>query len=101
MHIVDNSPHRITHPLALAVILSGAAPSDRFVAAGSVSSDRPREIGAKPPTAEAIERMKGDLKANPPQPLDIARAMRVFRSEMQYVEFKVQNYQMTRRKDPR
>ena len=81
-----------------AVILSGGAPSDRFVAAGSVSSDRPREIGAKPLTAEAIERMKGDLKAKPPQPFDIARAMRVFSSEMQYVEFKVQNYQMTRRK---
>ena len=65
----------LTHPKLPgqnAVILSGAAPSDRFVAAGPVSSDRPREIGAKRLTAEAIERMKGDLKVKPPQPFDIA-----------------------------
>ena len=80
-----------------AVILSGATASDRFATASSDSSDRQPEIGAKPLTVEGIESMERDLADNPPQPFDISRAMRVFSSEVQYVELKVENYQMTRR----
>lgn len=80
-----------------AVILSGATVSDRFATASSDSYDRQPEIGAKPFAVEAIENMEQNLTDNPPQPFDISRAMRVFSSEMQYVEFKVQNFQMTRR----
>lgn len=80
-----------------AVILSGAAASDRFSAASSESSGGQPEIGEKPLDAGAIKSMERDLQDNPPQPFDIARAMRVFRSAMQYVEFKVEKYQMTRR----
>ena len=80
-----------------AVILSGSAASDRFAAASSDTSDRPPQIGTKPLTAEAIKNVERNLNDNPPQPFDISRAMHVFRSKMQYVEFRVENYQMTRR----
>lgn len=81
-----------------AVILSGAASLDRLAAAGSESSSMVPEIGRRPLTERTIAAMESDLKTNPPQPFNITRAMRIFSAEVQYVEFKVENYQMAHRR---
>ncbi len=82
-----------------AIVLSGA-PAERLAeaaGAGPAETAPSQEIGKRPLTPAAVEAVKKDLKANPPQPFNVARAMRVFSSEVQYVEFEVENYRMSSR----
>jgi hypothetical protein len=51
-----------------------------------------QEIGKEALTAAHVQALSDDLKSNPPQPFDIARALRVFSSKVQYVELEVDNY---------
>jgi hypothetical protein len=82
-----------------AIILSGAS-SDRLAeAAGARPADEAerQEIGTRPLTPAAAQTLKQDLKGNPPQPFDVARALRVFSSKVQYVEFEVENCRFSSR----
>jgi hypothetical protein len=82
-----------------AVILSGVA-TDRLAdaaGAGSAEFAETQEIGTQALTPAAVKAVKQDLKANPPQPFDIARALRVFSSKVQYVELEVTNYRFSSR----
>jgi hypothetical protein len=75
--------------------------SDRLAeAAGACPAEKARsqEIGNRPLTPAAVEAVKKDLKANPPQPFDVARALRVFTSRLQYVEIKIENYRLSTRR---
>jgi hypothetical protein len=80
-----------------AVILSGPATNRLADAAGAGSAEagEKQEIGTQPLTPAAVEAVKQDLKANPPQPFDVARALRVFTSKVQYVELEVANYRFS------
>jgi hypothetical protein len=85
-----------------AVLLSCSA-ADRLAAAagaGSAEAAEKQEIGTHPLTPEAVSAVKQDLKANPPQPFDVARALRVFSSKVQYVELEVANYRFSSRQAP-
>jgi hypothetical protein len=41
-----------------------------------------------------VESLERDLRINPPQKFDVARALRVFSSKVQYVELEVMNYRL-------
>lgn len=83
-----------------AIIMSGASTNQLADAAGAgeKAGDPAQEIGKQALTSNAIVALKADLKSNPPKPFDVARAMRVFCSKLQYVEFEVENYKFARRR---
>lgn len=79
---------------------SGGNGPDRLAdAAGAelAGGSEKQEIGAQALTPEDVQAVKQDLKANPPQQFDIARALRVFNSEVQYIDLKVEEYRLSRR----
>ena len=79
-------------------ILGGTAPDRLADAAGAelAGGSEKQEIGAQALTPEDVQAVKQDLKANPPQQFDIARALRVFNSEVQYVDLNVEEYRLSR-----
>jgi hypothetical protein len=82
-----------------AIMISGE-PVERLAeaaGAGTAKEDRQQEIGIGALTPEKASAVKDDLKANPPQPFDISRALRVFNSKVQYVEIQVENYRFSSR----
>jgi hypothetical protein len=86
-----------------AIVLAGAATSDRLAnaaGAGPTEADVTQEIGTQALTPAAIMAVKQDLKANPPQSFDVARALRIFSSKVQYVELEAENYRFSSRKVP-
>jgi hypothetical protein len=82
-----------------AIVISGEAIERLAEAAGAgaAEEDRQQEIGTEALTPQKATAMKDDLKANPPQPFDISRALRVFNSKVQYVEIPVENYRFSSR----
>jgi hypothetical protein len=84
-----------------AIILDGPAANRAASAAGASSdADTPREIGNEVLTPDLAKGIAADLAGNPPQRFDIARAVRVFSSQLQYVELKVQNCRFSSRRVP-
>jgi hypothetical protein len=82
-----------------AIIVSGAA-ADRLAEAtgtGLVDKAGSQEIGKEALTPTKVQRLTENLKANPPQPFDVARALRVFSSKVQYVELEVDNFRFSSR----
>lgn len=56
------------------------------------------EVGKFGLNPEQVETMVKDLEANPPQPFDLSRKLRVFRSEVQFVELKMKNAKLRSRR---
>jgi hypothetical protein len=82
-----------------AILFSGDSVGHLVRAAGAgpaESADR-QEIGTKALTPALATALQADLKINPPQPFDVARALRVFSSRVQYVEIQVENYRFSNR----
>ncbi len=82
-----------------AIVLSGE-PVERLAEAAGAGRTEERhqpEIGAQALAPAAATALKADLKTNPPQPFDISRALRVFNSQVQYVEIQVENYRFSSR----
>lgn len=92
------------------------APTCRNIEAGSTSEDKPNaillpaiatkilaeatgvthgaaEVGLTGMKPERVEEMQADLRASPPDPVDLTRKLKVFRSAVQYVDLKVSNCQ--------
>jgi hypothetical protein len=55
------------------------------------------EIGKGPLTPQQLQTVMDDLERNPPKPFDLARQAYVFSSQLQYVEFHVDNYKLNNR----
>jgi hypothetical protein len=100
------------------------APTPQLIEAGSTSVDKPNailldgpqttttiahatgaadhalastaEIGKEALTPERLQKVEENLKNNPPKPFDLARQANVFSSKLQYVEFEVSNYRVSR-----
>jgi hypothetical protein len=64
--------------------------------ANEVNSKK-QEIGTRALTPDLAEELDRDLTMNPPQKFDVARALRVFSSKVQYVELEVANYRLSTR----
>jgi hypothetical protein len=82
-----------------AIMLSGA-PAVQIASAAGVGPDPEprREIGHQSISPQEVRQIEADLAANPPQRFDIARAIRVFSSKIQYVEFEVENVRPSARR---
>lgn len=85
-----------------ALILRGSAPVQ---ISGATSGDRDagfkgQEIGSEPMRQGEIQATIENLKESPPQQFDIARALRVFSSKVQYVEFEAVGYKLDRKVVP-
>lgn len=85
-----------------ALVLRGTAP---IQVAEATSGDREvgmkgQEIGSEPMRQGEILKTLENLKDNPPQQFDIARALRVFSSKVQYVEFEAVGYKLDRKVVP-
>ena len=49
------------------------------------------EVGQTALTPERVDETVANLKADPPQPFDLSRKLKVFRSEVQFIELKMTN----------
>jgi hypothetical protein len=65
--------------------------------AGAADGGKKQEIGTEALKPQQVEALEQDLKINPPQSFDVARALRVFSSRVQYVELEVANYRLSSR----
>ena len=82
-----------------AIIIAGGN-TDRVAdaaGAGIGNGNTNQEIGTETLTPNRAEALEQDLKINPPQAFDLARALRVFSSRVQYVELEVANYRLSSR----
>jgi hypothetical protein len=81
------------HPNA--ILLGSNAASELAVASGVTSSDdreeQSQEIGTEALTPEKANAVEKDLEANPPDPVDLTRKLRVFRSEVQFIDLTLSN----------
>lgn len=81
-----------TSPAKPNAIRLGGAAAGRAAAAAS------EEIGSVALTPQKAEAVIADLKANPPLPYDLSRAVRVFSAQVRYVELKVDNCRFASRR---
>lgn len=82
-----------------AIMLTGADVKHIAAAAGAEQDSMPlsSEIGKQALTPKEIQAVEEDVKRNPPKPFDLARQANVFSSKLQYVEFEVSNYKISRK----
>ena len=85
-----------------AIVLEGPATEHLAEASGAAeaaeTAEIKSEIGMTGMTPERVTRMQEDIKANPPQPFDLTRKLRVFTSAAEFVELKVSNYKLSKRR---
>ncbi|SHJ89870.1 hypothetical protein SAMN05444159_1835 [Bradyrhizobium lablabi] len=81
-----------------AIMLDGAATENLAVAAGA--SEGETEIGVTGMEPERVAQMQADLAANPPKPFDLTRRLTVFTSAVEFVDLKVSNYKLSKRRVP-
>ncbi len=85
-----------------ALFLEGSAATKISEAAGATQNTRPSdgEIGTRALTPQDVEAIKKNIDENPPEPFDLTQKARVYSSRLQYVEFTVEKYQLTRQTVP-
>lgn len=85
-----------------AVLLEGATATKLSEAAGATQNTRPSdgEIGKRALTPQDVAAIKKNIDENPPEPFDLTQQARVFSSRLQYVEFTVEKYQLTKQTVP-
>ena len=79
-----------------AIMLDGAATENLAVAAGA--SEGESEIGVMGMEPERVVQMQADLAVNPPKPFDLTRRLTVFTSAVEFVDLKVSNYKLSKRR---
>ena len=72
-----------------AIMLGGRATEKLAEASGA--ADGEMEVGVTGVEPGRVAQMEEDLKANPPIPFDLTRKLRVFMTEVQYIELRVLN----------
>lgn len=80
-----------------AIMLTGADVKNIAAAAGAGQTLLSSEIGQQALTPKEIQAVEEDIKRNPPKPFDLARQANVFSSKLQYVEFEVSHYKISRK----
>lgn len=98
--LIEAGSTSATKPNAL--FLEGNTATKLLEAAGATENTLPfdSEIGKKALTPQDIEAIKKNIDENPPEPFDLTQKARVFSSRLQYVEFTVEKYQLTRQTVP-
>lgn len=86
----------VTEDKPNAIMLDGGATEKLAAAAGVVEGETEVGITGMEPTR--VAQMTADLKINPPQPFDLTRKLTVFTAAAEFVELKVSNYQLSKRR---
>ncbi len=79
-----------------AILLHGGATEKLAEASGAAEGEM--EVGATGMEPGHVAQMEEDLKANPPLPFDLTRKLRVFTAAAEFVELKVSNYKLSKRR---
>lgn len=79
-----------------AIMLEGTATKKLAEAAGAAEGEI--EIGVIGMKPERVAQMQDDLKTNPPQPFDLTRRLKVFMSEVQFIDLRIPNAMFNSRK---
>ncbi len=90
----------VTKPNALFIVGSTAALISKAAGASQDSLPLDGEIGTAALTPKDVEAIKKNIEENPPEPFDLTQKARVYSSRLQYVEFTVEKYQLTRQTVP-
>lgn len=80
-----------------AIRLETAAIPKVEMACTATNDDQSPEIGLDPAKTPDIQSVKKDLEVNPPQQFDVSRAVRIFNSRIQYVEFQFTGYKISQK----
>lgn len=92
--MVEDAPANVDEPNA--VMIGGKAAE--AVAAATASDDPQSEVGKEELTSDQVKETVDSLKADPPRPYDLSRRLRVFRSEVQFIELRIKNATFEKRK---
>ena len=79
-----------------AIMLDGGLTEKLAEASGAAEGEM--EVGVKGMEPGRVAQMTEDLKTNPPLPFDLTRKLRVFTSAVEFVELKVSNYKLSKRR---
>lgn len=79
-----------------AIMLDGDVTEKLAEAVGAAEGEAEVGITGMKPTR--VAQMTTDLKNNPPKPFDLTRKLRVFTAAAEFVELKVSNYQLSKRR---
>ena len=79
-----------------AIMLDGGPTEKLAEASGAAEGEM--EVGVTGMEPGRVAQMTEDLKTNPPLPFDLTRKLRVFTSAVEFVELKVSNYKLSKRR---
>ena len=79
-----------------AILLDGRVTEKLAEASGAAEGEM--EVGVTGMEPGRVAQMTEDLKTNPPLPFDLTRKLRVFTSAVEFVELKVSNYKLSKRR---
>src|ERR1022692_2724740 len=86
--------------LVEAPMSSGAPAIVVLAAAEGVLDDPARSVPSEPASTEQMRALKEDLHANPPLPFDLARRVRIFNAQFEFVEFELTGTAFSRKRVP-
>jgi hypothetical protein len=86
----------VTEEKPNAIVLDGGLTQKLAEAAGATEGEA--EVGIIGIAHDRVAQMTADLKQNPPKPFDLTRKLRVFTSAAEFVELKVTNYKLSKRR---
>jgi hypothetical protein len=61
------------------------------------NGDKERKVGLDPASPRQIQAVKAELESNPPVKFDLARKVRVFNAQFEFVEFELRNCYISRK----
>ena len=79
-----------------AIIVDGGVTEKLAEASGAAEGEM--EVGLTGMKPERVAQMEAALKANPAMPFDLTRKLRVFTAAAEFVELKVSNYKLSKRR---
>lgn len=85
----DATTPSTSRPRANGIVLSKPPETLKDELGLGLEKDAQRIFGLEAVKREKVEEVARDLKQNPPKPFDLARAVNVYNSHIQFVEFKV------------
>jgi len=71
-----------------------------LAATEGVTSDPARSVPSEPASTEQMQALQEDLHANPPLPFDLARRVRIFNAQFEFVEFELTGTAFSRKRVP-
>lgn len=99
--LVEDQPHSAQKPNAIDLCGGNIEKLCNAVGAGeNDAAELEQEIGLDPLPEERLQTAEKALEANPPKKFDLARKERVFSSVLEFVEMKLSDYQMSKKKLP-